>query len=120
MASLDYCWKVRNRLRHNERVMLILLHDLLAGALAWVFAYMLRFNLDMPEDFLDEMRLTLAWIVPLQAIIFWRFGLYRGIWGYTSVSDLQRIFFAAVTAAASIPWTGTPRSRSRCSSTAAI
>lgn len=103
MASLDYCWKVRNRLRHSERVMLILLHDLLAGALAWVFAYMLRFNLDMPEDFLSEMRLTLAWIVPLQGIIFWRFGLYRGIWGYTSISDLQRIFFAAVTAAACIP-----------------
>ena len=45
---------------------------------------------------------TLAWIVPLQGIIFWRFGLYRGVWRYVSVSDIRRIFLAVLTATASI------------------
>lgn len=91
-----------NRLRRNHRVMLVQLHDLLAGGIAWVAAYLLRFNFDIPENFAGEMWRTLAWIVPLQGLIFWRFGLYRGVWRYASVTDLRRILFAALTATASI------------------
>ncbi len=90
------------RVRTNQRVMFVLLHDLLAGALAWIFAYLLRFNLELPENFQHEMWETLIWIVPLQGFIFWRFGLYRGIWRYASMPDLRRIFLAVLTATASI------------------
>ncbi|HEY5993145.1 MAG TPA: nucleoside-diphosphate sugar epimerase/dehydratase [Gallionellaceae bacterium] len=80
-----------------------LLHDLVAAALAWICAYLLRFNFELPPDFLHEAWRTLAWVVPLQGVVSWRFGLYRGIWRYASVNDLRRIFWAVVFAAALFP-----------------
>jgi len=64
-----------------------MLHDLLAVALAWTLAYLLRFNLEPPPNFMAEMWLTLIWVVPLQWLVFWGFGLYRGIWRYASIND---------------------------------
>ena len=87
----------------SGRTLVAFLHDLTAAALAWSFAYLLRFNFELPENFVDEMLRTLVWVTPLQAVVFWSFGLYRGFWRYASVADLRRIFFAVVTAAAMIP-----------------
>lgn len=89
----------------NPRSMLAMLHDLAAATLAWIFAYWLRFNFEPPPHFVDEMLHTLTWVVPLQGIIFWRFGLYRGLWRYASVVDLRRISLALLIAAALIPLT---------------
>jgi FlaA1/EpsC-like NDP-sugar epimerase len=80
-----------------------MLHDLLAASLAWVLAYLLRFNLEPPPNFLAEMWFTLVWVVPLQWVVFWGFGLYRGIWRYASINDLRRILFAVLLAAAIVP-----------------
>lgn len=76
------------------RVILVFVHDLAAAALAWYLAYLLRFNFDISPAYLKGMFQTLLWVVPLQALVFWRFGLYRGLWRYASVPDLQRIFLA--------------------------
>jgi len=90
-------------LRHNIRTTLAILHDTAAAALAWSLAYLLRFNFDLPDNFAAELRQTLIWIVPLQMLIFWRFGLYRGIWRYASTADLRRIVLAVALSAAAIP-----------------
>jgi FlaA1/EpsC-like NDP-sugar epimerase len=45
----------------------------------------------------------LAWIVPLQGAIFLAFGLYRGLWRFASIVDLQRILLAAGLGALLIP-----------------
>ncbi len=89
--------------KFNLRALLAMLHDLLVAAFAWSFAYLLRFNFEPPPNFMDEMLRTLVWVVPLQGVVFWRFGLYRGLWRYASVTDLRRIFLAVLTAAALIP-----------------
>lgn len=81
-----------------------MLHDFAAAAFAWSLAYLLRFNFEPPPHFINEMLHTLIWVVPLQSIIFWRFGLYRGLWRYASVTDLRQIFLAVLTAAALIPF----------------
>ena len=86
------------------RTLLAMLHDFAAAGFAWSFAYLLRFNFEPPPHFIDEMLHTLIWVVPLQSIVFWRFGLYRGLWRYASVTDLRRIFLAVLTAAALIPF----------------
>jgi len=80
-----------------------MLHDLVAAAFAWSLAYLLRFNFEPPPHFINEMLHTLIWVVPLQGIVFWRFGLYRGLWRYASVTDLRRIFLAVLMAASLIP-----------------
>ncbi|MCR4302978.1 MAG: polysaccharide biosynthesis protein [Gallionella sp.] len=90
-------------LKFNVRTVLAVLHDAIAAALAWVFAYLLRFNFELPGEFAAEMWKTLVWVVPLQVVIFWRFNLYRGIWRYASTTDLRRIFLAVMMSAAVIP-----------------
>ncbi|MBI5436569.1 MAG: polysaccharide biosynthesis protein [Nitrosomonadales bacterium] len=89
--------------RLNMRTLLAMLHDLAVAAFAWSFAYLLRFNFEPPPDFIDEMIRTLIWVTPLQGLVFWGFGLYRGLWRYASVTDLRRIFLAVLMAAALIP-----------------
>ena len=89
---------------YSPRTLLAFFHDLLAAALAWCFAYLLRFNFDLPPEFAHEMWNTLIWVVPLQGAVFWGFGLYRGLWRYASVADLRRILLAVLAAAALVPF----------------
>jgi FlaA1/EpsC-like NDP-sugar epimerase len=90
-------------IKYNFRSILALLHDLVAAAIAWVCAYLLRFNFDIPHNIFPEIWRTLACVVPLQGLVLWGFGLYRGIWRYASVNDLKRIVWAVAFAAGSIP-----------------
>jgi FlaA1/EpsC-like NDP-sugar epimerase len=90
-------------LKSNTRTALAAMHDALAAALAWSFAYLLRFNFELPPNFATELHQTVYWVVSLQMVIFWRFKLYRGIWRYASTADLRRIFMAVMLSAAAIP-----------------
>ncbi len=69
-------------------------HDLAAAALAWYLAYWLRFNTEIPQYNIPNLTGTLLWVVPLQAALFFSFGMYRGMWRYASVPDLPRIVLA--------------------------
>lgn len=87
----------------NPRTVAIILHDILVAAFAWLAAYWLRFNLALPPEYQAAALSTLAWVVPLQAVVFWRFGLYRGIWRFASLPDLKRIVLAVGIAALLVP-----------------
>jgi FlaA1/EpsC-like NDP-sugar epimerase len=87
----------------NWRSWLAFAHDVAAAAVAWIAMYWLRFNLDLREPYLADMWWTLTWIVPLQGGIFLAFGLYRGLWRFASLVDLQRIVLAALLGAVLIP-----------------
>lgn len=89
----------------SSRTVAIILHDILIAAFAWLAAYWLRFNLEMPPEFKAAALSTLLWVVPLQAVVFWRFGLYRGIWRFASLPDLKRIVLAVGLAAMLVPVT---------------
>jgi len=86
------------KLRRNRRIGYVTM-----AAIAWSGIYWLRFNLELREPFVTDMWLTLAWILPLQAAIFLSLGLYRGLWRFASLSDLQRIVLAAGLGAILIP-----------------
>ncbi|HEY2864912.1 MAG TPA: nucleoside-diphosphate sugar epimerase/dehydratase [Casimicrobiaceae bacterium] len=87
----------------NWRALLAFAHDVVAAALAWTGLYWLRFNLDLHQPQLSDMMRTLAWVLPLQAGIFLAFGLYRGLWRFASMPDLQRIVLAVALGAVAIP-----------------
>ena len=89
--------------RPNWRAALAFVHDVCMAAIAWGGIYWLRFNLELREPFLSDMWSTLAWILPLQAAIFLSLGLYRGLWRFASLSDLQRIVLAAALGSIVIP-----------------
>ena len=78
----------------------IVAHDLAAAALAWMLAYWLRFNFDIPDYYLNGMLNNLAWVVPLHAGVFVALAVHRGMWRYVSVKDLLRIVMAVALVAA--------------------
>ena len=87
----------------NPRAALAMLHDVAAAGAAWTLAFWLRFNLDMPPYYVPMLLGTLPIVVPLQAIVFWAFGLYRGIWRYASLHDLRSIVIAVTVAGLAVP-----------------
>ena len=89
--------------RFNSRVCLAFAHDVVAAALAWCAAFLFRLNFDVGAPYSATMLQTMAWVVPLKAVIFWRFGLYRGLWRFASLTDLQRILGAVVFAGILVP-----------------
>ena len=86
-------------LRLNQRTALAFIHDLIVASGAWLLAYWLRFNLSIPMEYWSSAINTLLWVVPIQALAFWQFGLYRGIWRFASLPDLRRILMAVSIAA---------------------
>ncbi|WP_322062748.1 nucleoside-diphosphate sugar epimerase/dehydratase [Paraburkholderia sp. J63] len=75
------------------------LFDVGAVAAAWLTAYLLRFNASVPTEFWHGAVDNLFWVLPVYAIMFRIFGLYRGMWVFASLPDLMRISKAIVSAA---------------------
>ena len=86
----------------NPRSLFALLHDIAMAILAWVLAYLLRFNLDIPSGFMATIWLNLAWVLPLQVSMFLGFGLYQGVWRFASIPDLKRILKAIIMASLAV------------------
>ncbi|MCO5214493.1 MAG: hypothetical protein M9936_32760, partial [Caldilinea sp.] len=78
----------------NWRALLAFIHDLSATAIMWLVAYWIRFNFEVPAEFLEASVGTLVWVMPLYAAIYLKYGLYRGIWRYASMGDLRRLLIA--------------------------
>jgi len=78
-----------------------LAHDLATIPVAWLTAYWLRFNLGtIPPDFLEGALVALPLVMLVQGLVYWWFGLYRGIWRFASLPDLTRIAKAVFTGTA--------------------
>ena len=81
----------------NLRIAIVAVHDVVMAAASFELALQLRYWLagePQPWGFLLPGTLLFT---GLCAAIFWRFGLYRGIWYYASLRDLGAIV-RAVTA----------------------
>jgi len=79
-------------------------HDVVAAGVAWLAAFWLRFELQMPPPEFREVALTtLPAVLAVHAVAFWALGLYRGLWRYASLPDLQRILLAVAIAALAVP-----------------
>src|SRR5260221_10137033 len=87
----------------NIRRLTVFLHDVLAAAAAWLLAWWLRFNLEIPDEFAEIMWRRLPLTIAAHGLVFWSLGLYRGIWRYASLPDLQRILVAAGIGALAVP-----------------
>jgi FlaA1/EpsC-like NDP-sugar epimerase len=67
-------------------------HDLVMVPAAWLLAYWTRFNLErIPPEFLATAVGMLPVVVVLAGLLYWTFGLYRGVWRFASLPDLVRI-----------------------------
>jgi FlaA1/EpsC-like NDP-sugar epimerase len=82
---------------------IVFAHDVVVAAIAWLLAFWLRFNLDIPEEYEQVMLSRLPWVLAIHVLVFWTLGLYRGLWRYASLPDLQRILMAVGVAALAVP-----------------
>jgi len=78
----------------NSRAAAAVAHDIFAASAAWYLAYWLRFNTEIPQYIIPNMVSAMLWVVLLQTAVFAGSGMYRGIWRYAGVADLQRIAVA--------------------------
>jgi len=85
----------RTRSARGWRTAAAVLHDVGAAALCWLACYEVRFNFEVLAPWSSLMYRDLVWILPLQLVIAWRIGVYRGMWRYASFTDLRRILVSA-------------------------
>jgi FlaA1/EpsC-like NDP-sugar epimerase len=94
------------------RSVAVFLSDLVAVAVAWVAAYALSFDLALPDEHRLLIPAALFVLIPAQAVLFRLSGLYRGIWFFSSLPDLRRIFksvaFSALMVALATPLAPAP------------
>ncbi len=79
------------RLKTTWLALIVFFFDLSAVVVAWLAAYLIRFNGEVPPDFKESALSVLVWALPIHGLAFRIFGLYRGIWVFASLPDLLRI-----------------------------
>ena len=71
-------------------------HDLLMVLVCWQLLHVLRYATRHERYDWTEFGATLGVVVVAQALVFWRIGLYRGLWRFASVPDLWNILKASL------------------------
>ncbi|MEM7055072.1 MAG: polysaccharide biosynthesis protein, partial [Pseudomonadota bacterium] len=82
---------------------LVVLHDVVAAVLAWLSARWLAsvfFAAGWPS--LSGLFIEGFLLVSLQVLIYWRVGLYRGLWRFASLPDLGNLLRASMLGAVAI------------------
>jgi Predicted nucleoside-diphosphate sugar epimerases len=102
----------------NRHFYFMLGAEALAFAAALSISYLLRFEFALPEPYAQQLRGMYKYALPLKLCVFLAFGLYRGMWRYTSLFDFKRLAEAVVLSSALLVafvafrfgFTGFPRS----------
>ena len=88
---------LNNVLMYKRRILEVVV-DFTLICVAYISAYLLRFEGAISLESQDLIVKSLPLIVIIKYIVFFKFGLYRGIWRYVGVSDLINIFKATFSA----------------------
>ncbi|HSW40647.1 MAG TPA: nucleoside-diphosphate sugar epimerase/dehydratase, partial [Acidobacteriota bacterium] len=80
----------------NPKLYLMIFSDALLFVLAHVLAYLFRFEFSLSQNEIQPVHVALVWLVPLKTAIFFSFGLYKGMWRYTSIWDYWRLAYASL------------------------
>jgi FlaA1/EpsC-like NDP-sugar epimerase len=80
----------------NPNFFLMILGDALLFIIAITAAYLFRFEFRLDHVYISQLQSIPLWIIPLKLIIFLSFGLYRGMWRYTSIRDFWRLAQACI------------------------
>ncbi len=88
---------MHNQLR-NFNFYMLLLADIVMFVAALLLAYSVRFSLEIPLSEYQRVLVILPWLIVVKACTFFLLGAYRGMWRYTSLPDIQRLFEASLVA----------------------
>ncbi len=79
-----------------KNVVFVILIDLFLMFVSLYMAYLIRFDFEIPKEFWDGFKRVVVITVVIKFFVFKYFDLYRGMWRYTSFSDLFNIIKASV------------------------
>src|ERR1700693_4135609 len=91
----DYAMKMHLK---NPHFYLMLLADAILFAVALVLAYLFRFEFSLDAFFAEQLKRIWIPILFVKLSTFFLFGLYQGMWRYTSTRDFWRLLQASATA----------------------
>jgi len=83
---------VLNNIFMHKRKIIELFLDFVFICIAYYAAYFLRFEDHILAGNLAFLKESLGWIIVIKLMVFFSFGLYRGTWRYSSISDFFTIF----------------------------
>jgi len=86
---------MRNPIRDRNFYLMPFLDACLVVA-SYLLAYLLRFEGKIPLREWEAMKSAIPYILPFKLLIFMFFGLYRGMWRYTSLVDLFNVLKATM------------------------
>ena len=84
-----------NRLK-NKNFYFMIGGDAVLFAVSLVLAYFLRFDFSLSIGIKRQVIFLMPFVVFSKVFIFMWFGLYRGMWRYTSFLDMMRLIQAAI------------------------
>ena len=84
-----------NRIDRNRKY-LVFIYDTLAVIASIFLAYISRFDFQFTSDTLLILGQYLLWTYPVKIIVFYFFGLYKGMYRYTSIWDLLNVAKATI------------------------
>ncbi|MBJ7517443.1 MAG: polysaccharide biosynthesis protein, partial [Stenotrophomonas sp.] len=73
----------------------IVVHDLFVVWACWQLLHAGRYSILPDAPALPLWNVDTSLVLGIQALVFWRVGLYRGLWRFASVADLINIFKAS-------------------------
>jgi FlaA1/EpsC-like NDP-sugar epimerase len=88
-----------NRTIDKQRRYLIVIYDIVVIMASLLLAFSIRYDFQIPAASLIGLGVYLLWALPVKLSVFYFFGLYRGMYRYTSIWDLVNVGKATVTAA---------------------
>ncbi len=78
----------------RSRTLAIAVTDLFFIGCSYVLSYYLRLNFRFPQAETASMLTSIPIVLVIRTFTFYYYGLYRGVWRYTSFNDLMKIMKA--------------------------
>ena len=88
-----------SNIKDKRRSYLIVIYDIIVIVASLLLAFILRYDFSIPAKSITGLGTYLLWALPVKLSVFYFFGLYRGMYRYTSIWDLINIGKATVIAA---------------------
>ena len=86
----------------KSNILIVLLSDFIILMAAFFLAYQIRFDFTRPLDSSSTYIAILFYVIAFKLVVFSRFRLYRGMWRFTSISDLFNVLKASTVSSVSI------------------
>ncbi len=77
---------------YDNRLLIIVPLQIFIIVAAFLFSFLIRFDLAVPTSFWLALFKTLPILLLIKMITFWKIGLFKGWWRYVSMPDLILVF----------------------------